>query len=88
MSIEQHDNREMHCRMLGHTISFGYCRRTSGEQPCRKIFDCWFETFDVEKFAREYFTADQLAAILAPPKPRIASIIELIQKAQNTSRSE
>jgi len=82
MDIEQHDKRKIHCRMLGHEITFAYCRQTAGTQPCRKILDCWFETFDVEAFAKEHFTGDQMAAILAPPKARMVSIIELIEQAR------
>lgn len=71
--------------MLGHEITFAYCRQTAAAQPCRKVLDCWFEIFDVEAFAREHFTAEQIGAILAPPEPRVTSIIELIRKAQETT---
>lgn len=85
MGIDKHDGRKMHCRLLGHEIAFAYCRQTAGAQPCRKILDCWFETFDVDAFAREHFTAEQIAAILTSPKPKMASIIELIQQAKGSN---
>lgn len=87
MDITQHDDKRMHCRMLGHEITFAYCRQTAGAQPCRKVLDCWFETFDVEAFARQHFTAEQISAIVSPPKPKMASIIELIEQAKRSMQA-
>jgi hypothetical protein len=73
--------------MLGHEIKFAYCRQGASAQPCRKIFDCWFETFDIKQFMREQFTDEQIKAILAPPKPKTTSLIELIQQAQKNTKA-
>ena len=73
MIIEAHDDKKKYCRTLGHQIAFSYCRQTASAQPCRKIFDCWFETFDIDRFMKEYFTDDQLKTLLTPPKPKITS---------------
>ncbi|MBN1815953.1 MAG: hypothetical protein JW828_01245 [Sedimentisphaerales bacterium] len=83
MSVDQHDARTIYCRMLGHEVPFSYCRQGASSQPCRKIFDCWFQTFDIETFMKEHFSEQQIQTILTPPKPKMASLIELIQKAQN-----
>lgn len=32
---------------------------------------------------KEHFSEQQIQTILTPPKPKMASLIELIQKAQN-----
>jgi hypothetical protein len=85
MSIDQHDNKKIYCRMLGHHITFAYCRAGHSSQPCRKIFDCWFQTFDIKKFMNDHFTDSEIQAILAPSKDKMTSIIELIQKAQQNS---
>ena len=86
MAIEDHDNRSNRCRMLGHEVEFRYCRqgsRVDGEDsPCRKILDCWFETFDVEEFIRENYGQAMIDEILQPPKPKMASILELIEQAR------
>ena len=87
MSIEIHDKEKIHCRMLGHELTFAYCRQTASTQPCRKIFDCWFERFDIEKFMRENFSEQQIKEILKPPKSKTANIIELIQKAAKCNHS-
>ena len=86
MSINEHDQRLIRCRMLGHDLNFGYCREGVGELPCRRIFDCWFEQFDVESFMREHYTKEQIEKILTPPKPKMASLIELIQQANKNVR--
>ena len=38
--------------MLGHDLTFAYCRAPAKQLPCRKILDCWFETFDVGEKGR------------------------------------
>ena len=86
MSIDEHDGRKLRCRMLGHEVDFAYCRAPGAELPCRKILDCWFETFDVEAFLREHYSEEQIAQILAPPAPKIASLVDLIQQAQQRAR--
>ena len=82
MDIEEHDKRNIRCRMLGHELTFGYCRQPGRDLPCAKIFDCWFEIFNVEEFMREHYTEEQIRQILTPPKPKMASLLEIIQQAQ------
>jgi hypothetical protein len=82
MSIEEHDKKMSHCPMLGHEVPFSYCRKGAVGQPCRKIFDCWFQSFDIEQFIREHYTEDQIHAFLSPPKPKMATLLELIRNAE------
>lgn len=63
-------------------MTFEYCRTAGGELPCRRMFDCWWEIFDVEGWARTHLTEEQLAQLTAPPKPKAVSLYELIQQAQ------
>jgi len=85
MGIEEHDERNIRCRMLGHELTFGYCRRPGRDLPCSKIFDCWHETFAVEEFIHDHYTEEQIQQILAPPKPKMISLLELIQQAQKNA---
>ncbi|GAF73661.1 unnamed protein product [marine sediment metagenome] len=85
MTIDIHDDKKKYCRILGHELTFTYCRQTAAAQPCGKIFDCWFETFDIDRFMKKHFTPDQLKTLLTPQKPKMASLIELIQQAQKTT---
>jgi hypothetical protein len=82
MNIEEHDTMTIYCRMLGHEIPFSYCRKGVSSLPCRKVFDCWHTQFDIVQFMQTHYTPDQLNSILSPPKPKMATLIELIQQAR------
>ncbi|MBN2210966.1 MAG: hypothetical protein JW709_06180 [Sedimentisphaerales bacterium] len=92
-NIEENDLRIIRCRMLGHEVTFAYCRgggaRPAGEQlPCQKIFDCWFEQFAVEDYMNRHYTPEQIAQITRPSQPKLASIIEMAQKAIADNRQK
>jgi hypothetical protein len=80
--IEEHDSKQMYCRALGHRVPFSYCRKPGKELFCRNILSCWSGTFDVTAYIEEHFTREQIEGALTPPKPKIASLVELIQRAQ------
>ena len=80
--ITVHDARTHRCPMLGHDVPFAYCRAPARELPCRKVFDCWWETFDVEGFVRAHFREEDIEAILAPPAPKVATLVDLIRRAR------
>ena len=77
-----HDDRRRYCPMLGHEVGFSYCRSTSGDQPCGRVFDCWRETFDVEGFLRPHLSDDQVRRIEAPRPDKAATLVELIAQAR------
>lgn len=76
------DDKEGYCRMLGHHLRFSYCRSCREGLPCFKILDCWFEKFDVRKFIEENFSAEEIEQFLKPPKPKVQTLMTLIQQAQ------
>ncbi len=83
--------RQRRCPRLGHEVSFDYCL-TCGENVglCWKIADCWWEIFDVVGYLRKHYPEDTVAALLtARPKPKLASIVELIEQAKqrNTKKN-
>jgi hypothetical protein len=80
--IDAHDERTGYCRMLGHHLPFGYCRTGTGNLPCSKILDCWFETFDIRAFIQEHFTKEEIESFTAPPKPKVHTILDLIEQAK------
>jgi hypothetical protein len=83
MSIDAQDTRSRRCPMLGHEIRFSYCRQPGGATtPCRKIFDCWFERFDIREFMQANYPAEVIDAILQPKQPKVASLLEIIQRVQ------
>ena len=84
--ITDHDHLEIRCPLLGHQLNFSYCRSTNLSQPCRKILDCWFVRFQVQEFVETHFPKGTLEDIAAPPKPKMLSIFEIMQKAQAGQR--
>jgi len=88
MPVNKHDFRRARCPMLGHDIDFSYCRQPGSEIPCRKIFDCWWEIFDIEGFIRTNFTPEQIEQILSPRKDKACTIVELIEKARSADKKK
>lgn len=72
------------CPRLGHDILFGYCL-DSGEDdlPCWKVFDCWWEIFDVEAYLKARLPEDQYRRLAQKkPKPKVTSILEIVEAAK------
>jgi len=85
--ITDYDHLEIRCPMLGHPLTFSYCRSTVGNTPCRKIFNCWFERFPIQDFMQNNFDQHIIDNLIAPPKPKMLSLLELIEKAQSTKKN-
>ncbi len=80
--IDAHDARRRRCPMLGHEVPFSYCRAPGADLPCPRVADCWWETFDVEAFLRAHLAEEDVARTLAPRQDKVATIVELIEKAR------
>jgi glutathione S-transferase len=53
------------------------------EQPCLKVVDCWWETFDIVRYLQEHLPEEQFARVLnARPKPKVASLVEIIAQTK------
>ena len=81
------DEIDIRCPRLGSSVCFGYCR-TCGDStsPCFKIFDCWWERFDVVAYFKERLPEEafmQLASM--QPKPKVLSLLELIEQARRNT---
>jgi hypothetical protein len=50
--------------------------------PCRFIVGCWQGKMDIEALLREHYSEEELDRIFAPPKPKIESLVELMEKVQ------
>ena len=90
--INEHDqNLLLHCRRLGHEMTFGYCRQETGGKPCRLILDCWWEEFDVRSFLQAHLSAEDMAQVerasAAPPPAKVLNLVELIQKTKDRLKS-
>ena len=83
--IEQYDNFECRCRMLGHDVSFKYCRTVQNRLPCYKIIDCWFRRIPIEDFIKNNYTEEELRQILLQPKSKISLLVDLITKSKKNN---
>ena len=77
-----------HCPKLGHSILFSYCVKadmteSGASHPCKKIIDCWWETFDVQSFLKDMLTVAEYKALLCkePGNCRTESLFDAIQRA-------
>lgn len=80
--IEKYDQEEGYCRMLGHFLVFEYCRKMNKGLPCNRVLDCWFQTFSIQDFINENYSAKDQEKIFEPPKPKIQSLTEILEQAQ------
>ncbi|MBU0480085.1 MAG: hypothetical protein KKG47_03170 [Proteobacteria bacterium] len=82
-TVPPEDAFTIRCRKLGHLISFSYCRRENNGLPCMKTLDCWYVYFPVEEFLRNELSPEEWAEAFAKPqKPKVLSLVELIEQAQ------
>ena len=72
--------------MLGHEIAFAYCRQPAADAPCRKLLDCWWETFDVRTWASRCLTEPQQHALAQRRPDKAASLVDLINQARRRTR--
>ncbi len=55
--------------------------------PCSKIFDCWWEFFDVKGYLKEILSTDVYEKLIkSPPQPKVLSIIEMIEEAKKRQK--
>ncbi|MBT8763856.1 hypothetical protein KFV02_07915 [Desulfohalobiaceae bacterium Ax17] len=77
------DHLEVRCPRLGHQVSFSYCRRENQGLPCYKMISCWQTYFPVESYLRQELDQEEWQKTFnSPPKPKILSLVELIEKAK------
>jgi hypothetical protein len=85
--ISEHDTLECRCPRLGHEIAFAYCRSPGEAIPCRKVFDCWWEAFNIEEFIRTHYSPEILAKLLQPPRDKSATLMDLVRQAQQAAQA-
>jgi hypothetical protein len=75
------------CPRLGNPVPFNYCEVCGDDQqPCFKILDCWWEHFDVVRYLKDHLPENQFNQLMAArPKPKVSSLIELIEQAKKNS---
>jgi hypothetical protein len=83
------DTYLIRCPRLGHPIYFSYCRRENNGLPCFKTLDCWHEHFLVAEFLSEEIAPQQWTILFeSPPKPKILSLVEMMEQARKRKDQE
>jgi hypothetical protein len=82
------DQLQRRCPRLGGPIEFSYCRTCEDQnRPCFKIFDCWWEFFDVVNYMREHLPKEQFDKLTHKKnKPKVVSIVEMIREIQKCQK--
>lgn len=81
-------NLERRCPRLGGPVTFGYCRTAAQDNnPCFKVFDCWWDRFDVVGYFQRRLSADAFNALRnARPPEKTASLVDMIRQARQRVR--
>ena len=81
------DGFKIRCPRLGHQIYFSYCRAENQGLPCMKTLDCWHTQFEVEAYLKAALSeAEWQKAFLTHAKPKMLSLLELIELAKKNTR--
>jgi len=78
------EHLERRCPRLGGDVAFGYCMVCGeGGTACFKVFDCWWERFDVVAHMRARLSPGAFDALTNNrPQPKVTSLVDLIRQAQ------
>ena len=79
------DRLARRCPRLGGAVTFGYCRRCDADDtPCGKVFDCWWERFDVVEHMRRLMPAEDFRRLMArEPRAKLTDLIAMIEAARS-----
>lgn len=83
------DAFQIRCPKLGHQIHFSYCRGENFGLPCSRILQCWHVYFQVEECLRGELSPEEWRKTFEQPvKPKILSLVELIEQAQKSGANK
>lgn len=79
---DKYDKQEGYCKMLGHFLTFDYCRSMNKGLPCSKVLDCWFQNFPVQEYINKNYSSHEQTKIFEAPKSKILTLTEILEQAQ------
>jgi hypothetical protein len=86
--IEEHDDKWLRCPRVGGEVNFKFCRSENNMLPCRWIVGCWQARIDINTFLKDHYSKEELAQVFTPPKPKIESLMGLVDKAKKAKSSK
>ena len=84
--IEQHDEKTIRCPRVGGEVNFRFCRSEHAMLPCRWIVGCWHTYMEINTFLEDHYSKEESDRIFASPKPKIQSLVGLIEKAKEVKK--
>jgi len=82
----QYDDRAMRCPRVGGEVNFRFCRFENNMLPCRFIVGCWQGQMDIEAFLDEQYSQEELDSIFTPPRPKMETLVDLMEKAKKAKK--
>ncbi len=83
---KQYDEKTMRCPRVGGEVNFRFCRFENNMLPCRFIVGCWQGQIDIEAFLNEHYSEEELDSIFTPPRPKMETLVDLMEKAKKARR--
>jgi hypothetical protein len=71
---------------VGGEVNFRFCRFENNMLPCRWIVGCWEMRMDINTFLAEHYSREELDKIFVPPRPKIESLVDLIERASKLKK--
>ncbi len=72
------------CPRLGGPVAFFYCTACEADaQPCGKIIDCWWETFDVVRYLEDTLAPEVFDRLTCTqPASKISQLVDIIEQSK------
>lgn len=84
--VEKYDDKTIRCPRIGGDVNFKFCRFENNLIPCRWIIGCWNGRIDINTFLKDHYSEKELNQIFVPPKPKMQSLIEMVEKAKKSKK--
>jgi hypothetical protein len=84
--IEQYDDQTIRCPRIGGEVNFLFCRTENNMLPCRWIIGCWEGRMEIQSFLEDHYTVEELEQIFVPPKSKMKSLVNLVEKAKKSTK--
>lgn len=84
--IEEYDDKMIRCPRIGGDVNFRFCRFENNMIPCRWITGCWNMRMDIDTFLKDHYSEEELNKIFIPPKPKMQSLIEMVEKTKKRGK--
>jgi hypothetical protein len=86
--IKAYDDNMIRCPRVGGEVNFKFCRTENNMLPCRWIVGCWQRRIEINNFLEDHYSNEELTQIFSPPKPKIESLLSLVEKAKKVKQED